>query len=138
MEAELNSRLMRLAPGETYYFDTEWLPTRADANFQGVADAGVILKPLHAAQDANGKVTITGSFGVFFAGKLVAHLYNTYGTAIAMQALLQVDPRNPISLRIAIADPGRTHRISLHLVDANGLDRGTLGETALDSSTGSE
>jgi len=52
MEAELNSPMVRLGPGESYNFDTEWFPTRADKDFQGVTDAGVILKPLRAVQDA--------------------------------------------------------------------------------------
>jgi hypothetical protein len=138
MEAELNSPMMRLEPGETFHFDTEWLPTRADASFQGVTDTGVILKPLHAEQGGTGAIKLTGAFGVFYAGKLVAHLYDARGAATRTQVLEKVDPRNPISLQTTVTDAGQVHRISLHLVDANGLDRGMLGETALDSSAGSE
>jgi len=85
MEAELNSPMVRLEPGESYNFDTDWFPTRADAGFQGVTDAGVILKPLRAAQDAGGKIKLYGSFGVFLAGKLVAHFYDAHGTPIGSQ-----------------------------------------------------
>jgi len=42
--------MVRLGPGESYNFDTEWFPTRADKDFQGVTDAGVILKPLRACR----------------------------------------------------------------------------------------
>lgn len=138
MEAELNSPMMRLEPGETFNFDTEWRPTRADASFQGVADAGVILKPLHATRDPSGKVSLAGSFGVFYAGKLVAHFYDLHGTAIGSQALSQVDPGTMVSLETTVPDPGQTGRVSLHLVDANGADRGALGETVLNSAAGGE
>jgi len=138
MEAELNSPMVRLDPGESYNFDTDWLPTRADAGFQGVTDAGVILKPLHAAQDAGGKIKLAGSFGVFFTGKLVAHFYDSHGTPIGSQVLSQVDPRNAVLVQATVADPGRSGRVSVHLVDEKGLDRGALGETVLELVTGSE
>jgi hypothetical protein len=138
MEAELNSPMTRLVPGESFQFDTEWLPTRADSSFQGVTDAGVILKPLRASHDATQKVRLAGSFGVFFAGKLVARLYDAQGLLIGTQDLPLVDPRNAVLLQATVADSGRAHRISLHLIDSSGLDRGALGEVILDSSTENE
>jgi hypothetical protein len=135
MEAELNSPMVRLEPGAEFSFDTEWYPTRADADFQGVADPGVILKPLQAGKEATGgKIRLAGSFGVFFPGKLVAHFYDTHGVAIGTQSLLQVDPKNPIILQTAINDPGQSARVSLHLVDSSGLDRGALGEVVVETS----
>ena len=134
MEAELNSPMVRLDPGQSYHFDTYWFPTRGSASFQGVTEAGVILKPLHAAQTAVGKeIALTGAFGVFFPGKLVAHLYDGRGVAIGTRELEQVDPKNPTKLQAALNDSGQAARISLHLVDANGLDRGALGEVVVDS-----
>lgn len=138
MEAELNSPMVRLQPGESFNFDTEWNPTRADANFQGVTDAGVIVKALRATPDAGGKIKLSGSFGVFHSGKLVAHFYDQRGTAIGTQTLIEADPRNAITLQTTVTDMGKTGRISLHVVDGNGLDLGTLGETILDSSADRE
>ena len=136
MEAELNSPMVRLEPGESFNFDTEWSPTRADANVQGVSDAGVILKALRAAPDAGGKIKLSGSFGVFRVGKLVAHFYDRRGTAIGTQVVADADPRNALDLLSTVPDPGRTGRVSLHLVDASGVDRGALGETVIDSADG--
>jgi hypothetical protein len=133
MEAELNSPMVRLDPGESYHFDTQWFPTRGSASFEGVSDAGVILKPLHAAQSGVGnEIALTGAFGVFFSGKLVAHLYDGRGVASATRELQQVEPKNPVNLQTAINDDGQVARISLHLVDTNGLDRGALGEVVVD------
>ena len=138
MEAELNSPMVRLNPGESFDFDTEWSPTRADANFRGVSDAGVIVKPLRAAPDAGGKIKLSGLFGVFHSGKLVAHFYDQHGTAIGTQVVGDADPRNALELQSTVPDPGRTGRVSLHVVDGNGLDRGALGETVIDSAASSE
>src|SRR5260370_20409471 len=80
MEAELNSPMVRLEPGESYNFDTEWFPTPADKDFQSVTDAGVILKPLRAVQDAGaGKIRLVGGVGVFFSGGLVVHFFEAPG-----------------------------------------------------------
>src|SRR5258707_11691520 len=76
MEAELNSPMVRLEPGESYNFDTDWFPTRADAGFQGVNDPGVGLKPLRAAQEAGGEKKITGSFGVFFSREAFFYFFS--------------------------------------------------------------
>jgi hypothetical protein len=46
MEAELNSPMVKLAPGESYTFKTEWFPTRIGSDFQIVTDAGVVSDPL--------------------------------------------------------------------------------------------
>jgi hypothetical protein len=139
MEAELNSPMVRLDPGQSYHFDTDWFPTRGNASFQGVSDAGVILKPLQAAQTEGAKeIALTGAFGVFFSGKLVAHLYDGRGVAIGTRELERVDPKNPLKLQTVVNDEGQAARISLHLVDANGLDRGALGEVVVDFTTGKE
>lgn len=129
MEAELNSPMVQLYPGESFRFDTEWLPTRADASFEGVTDAGVILKPLRAAEGPGAReLSISGVFGVFHRGKLVAHFYDARGTALGTQPLADADPRKLSSLQLVVTPPGRAGRVSLHLLDQGGLDRGALGE----------
>jgi hypothetical protein len=139
MEAELNSPMVRLDPGQSYHFDTEWFPTRGSASFQGVSDAGVTLKPLHAAQSEAGKeIALTGAFGVFFSGKLVAHLYDGRGAVIGTRELEQVEPKDAVKLHATLREAAQAARISVHLVDANGLDRGALGEVAVDSATAKE
>jgi hypothetical protein len=133
MEAELNSPMVRLEPGESYNFDTQWSPTRADRDFQDTTDAGVIVKTLHAKRDVDGeKISLEGSFGVFFAGKLEARLYDSHGMLLGTRTLMEVDPRNSIVLQTTVTDAGRVGRISLHLVDTNGLDRGSLGEVPVE------
>lgn len=136
MEAELNSPMVRLEPGETFNFDTQWFPTRADRDFQDATDAGVIVKPLHATRGPDGdKISLSGSFGVFYAGKLEARIYDVHGMFLGTRPLIEVDPRNPVSLQASVIDAAGAGRISLHVVDTNGLDRGSLGEVSVEPPT---
>jgi hypothetical protein len=127
MEAELNSPLVRLEPGFTYAMDTKWFPSRMGDEFKTVADAGLIGEALHASATETG-VLLSGSFGVFFSGTLVAHLYGEHGVEAAAVSLQAVNPTEPVSLRREIAAPRGVVRVSLHLVDRRGRDRGSLGE----------
>jgi hypothetical protein len=128
LEAEINSPLCRLRPGESCDLETEWFPTRVGSEFYGVTDAGVVLRPLRAARVENGKIGLSGSFGVFFAGRLVAHFYDEHGLSQGSVIMAPVDPVEAVSLETEIAPPGKPARISLHLEDGNGLDRGSLQE----------
>jgi hypothetical protein len=76
----------------------------------------------------NGKIGLSGSFGVFFAGRLVAHFYDEHGLSQGSVIMAPVDPVEAVSLETEIAPPGKPARISLHLEDGNGLDRGSLQE----------
>lgn len=128
LEAELNSPLCRLSPGESCSFDTEWFPTRATSQFHGVTDAGIVTRPLRATRLQNGNIRLSGSFGVFFPGRLVAHLYNEHGLSVGTIPGAGVKPTDPVSLELETSVPGNPARISLHLEDEKGIDRGSLQE----------
>jgi len=87
-----------------------------------------VVRPLRATLLENGKVGLSGTFGVFFAGRLVAHFYNEHGTELDSVFVADVDPVKLVSLETEIAPPAKPARISLHLEDSNGLDRGSLQE----------
>jgi len=132
LEAEVNSPLCRLRPGESCNLDTEWFPTRVGSEFHGVTEAGLVASPLRASLLANGKVKLSGSFGVFFAGKLVAHFYDEHGASMGSVPVANADPVELVTLETETAPPGKPGRVSLHLEDSNGLDRGALGEVRIE------
>jgi hypothetical protein len=135
MEAELNSPMVRLYPGESHSFDTEWFPTRSDGGIQAAKDSGVVFKALRAVESKdNGQIDMTGTFGVFFSGQLVAYFYRSSGPVMGTQPVVAVDPRKIVSLQSSVAFSGHPGRVSLHLVDANGFDRGSLGEVVIEGS----
>jgi hypothetical protein len=125
MEAEMNSPMVELAPGESYAMDTQWYPTRMGEDFKTTTYSGVIGTPLTATATPAG-LLLSGSFGVFYAGDLVAHFYGRGGRGTAK--LMSVTPIEPVQLQTTIQAPPNTTRVSVHLVDASGLDRGPLGE----------
>lgn len=127
MEAELNSPVVELAPGESFAMDTEWTPTRLGPRFATATFAGAVGEAL-AATPAAGGVALTGIFGVFYAGRLVAHFYDREGQPLGIVPLGAVSPLAAVELRQTVAMPANTARVSLHLVDEAGVDRGPLGE----------
>jgi hypothetical protein len=133
LEAEINSPMCRLRPGENCALDTEWFPTRAGSEFHGVKDAGVVIRPLEATSLDNGKIRLLGSFGVFSAGQLVAHFYSQHGSSLGTMRLATVDPTEPVSVETEVVPPGKAGRVSLHVEDENGMDRGSLAEVQVGS-----
>jgi hypothetical protein len=128
LEAEVNSPLCRLRPGESCDLETEWFPTRVGSEFHGVTDAGILIRPLQASRQDNGKLKLSGTFGVFFSGDLVAHFYNEHGASLGTMPVADVNPSEVVSLDADVAPPGKSGRVSLHLEDSNGVDRGSLQE----------
>jgi len=131
MEAELNSPMATLAPGQTYVMDSQWLPTRAGHDaMTTVTDASLVVRPLTAARTA-GKIELSGSFGVFFPGELRAFLYDAEGMEKNEVSLQAVRPQDAIEIHQTITANTDIARVSLHLIDSNGLDRGALGEVLI-------
>lgn len=131
-EAELNSPMCRLRPDESCAFETEWFPTRAGDEFHGVADAGILIRPLQATWDHD-KINLSGSFGVFFSGHLVARFYDEHGSLLGTAPVADVRPDEPVSLATKVAPQGKAARVSLHLEDETGVDRGSLHEVQIGS-----
>jgi hypothetical protein len=127
MEAELNSPMVHLAAGETYAFDTEWFPTRVGENFKTVSYAGLVSDSLTVARTGSG-LRLGGTFGVFYPGRLVVHLYDREGMLIKDVPLMNVSPHDLVSLDKTIQSPPGVAWLSVHLVDPQGADRGALGQ----------
>jgi hypothetical protein len=127
MEAELNSPMAVLGPGETYAFDTTWFPSRLSGDLTTVTEAGLVAQPL-VARRIGGKIDLSGSFGVFFPGELKAFLYDEGGVGASEVALEAVRPQDPVTLHQTITAARNIARVSIHLIDSSGADRGPLGE----------
>jgi hypothetical protein len=137
MEAELNSPMVKLAAGESYTFKTEWFPTRAGSDFKIATDAGVVNGAL-AISDENNRTKLTGAFGVFFAGQLVAQFSDEHDGLIATIPLQSVDPSEEVKLSREIKVPVKAAKVSLHVIDQHGVDRGSLGEVRVPHAAGGD
>jgi hypothetical protein len=131
LEAEINSPMCRLRAGESCDFETEWFPTRSGTEFHGVTDAGILIRPLRATGLDNGKVKLSGTFGVFFPGRLVARFYDEHGQSLGALPIADVNPTEAVSLETETVPPGKPVRLSLHLEDEQGVDRGSLQEVQI-------
>jgi len=94
--------------------------------FVNATEAGMIGREL-AAVPAPGGVRLTGFFGVFYTGRLVARVYNAGGVALKPVDLANADPLEAVSLDTVVPLLPEAATVSLHLVDEHGLDRGSLG-----------
>jgi len=130
MEAELNNPLVVLPPRQTSLLESEWFPTRMTPQFVNATEAGMIGREL-AASAAAGGVRLTGFFGVFYAGHLVARVYDSRGVALKTIDVTKADPLEAVSLDAVIPAPPEAATVSLHLIDEHGLDRGSLGGTEI-------
>jgi hypothetical protein len=127
MEAELNNPLVVLPPRQTSLLESEWFPTRMTPQFANATEAGMIGRELAASAAVRG-VRLTGFFGVFYAGRLVARVYDVRGVALKNIDVTKADPLEAVSLDAVIPAPPEAATVSLHLIDERGVDRGSLGE----------
>ena len=135
LEAEINSPMCHLRPNESCSFETEWFPTRSGSEFHGVTDAGIVIRPLLATGLDNGKIKLSGSFGVFYSGRLIARFYDEHGGSLGTATVAEVDPGKAVSLDTEISSPAKTARLSIHLLDESGTDRGALQEVHVSAKT---
>jgi len=98
METELNSSMATLAPGETYAMDTEWQPTRLSRQLKTVTSAELFRILFLATPSAIGFL-LSGEFGVFVSGKLIARPYDRRGIAMEDIPLQAVSPESLVQLR---------------------------------------
>jgi hypothetical protein len=130
MEAEVNSPMVRLPPGETYAMDTEWLPVRAGKGLLEVADAGVITEHLRVF-GAHESQKLTGKFGVFSGGKLVAQFQDDLGKTISQKTLRTVTPLAPVELDQNVHIPKSASRVTLKLVTSRAREQLLLDEVSV-------
>lgn len=125
MEAELNSPIVTLAPGQSYSMDTSWNPVRIGRDFTAVTSAGVSGEPLQAITMPQ-KIKLTGSFSVFISGRLEARLLDAQGVQLISAPLQSVNVNQFSQLDRTITAPDTAAQVSIHLIDAHGRDRGAL------------
>ena len=95
-----------------------------------MTEAGVTSIGLSASRNRN-SVLLSGSFGVFFPGRLTAYLFDIRGVRIGAVPLQSVSPLDIVKVQKEIPASPATARISIHLMDEQGIDRGLLGEASI-------
>jgi hypothetical protein len=130
MEAEINSPIVTLNPGESYAFDTAWHPIAIDAQPREFTSSGIVTEPLSAMLES-GTIHLKGTFSVFAPGRLVVFSFNSSGVTVAQNDLQSVDPAKKIMLDVHTPIAPNVTRISLKLISPDGKDRGTLSSATI-------
>jgi hypothetical protein len=135
MEAELNSPIVTLAPGQSYAMDTEWNPVRLGKRIVAVTGAGVCSAPLQARRAAS-EIHLHGSFAVFTPGRLEAQLFDAKGVKLKSVPLAPVGVEKSSELDQSFVAPSGVSEVSVHLIDASGQDHGALATAKVGSGDG--
>ena len=130
LETEVISPYATLDPGQEYEFTVHWAPTRLPNPVVKTVWAGAISKPLSGEVSGN-QVTLRGVFGVFVPGTAEAVFYSAMGKELSRQELQAVDPRQVVRLDKTVPLPADAFRVSVRVVDAEGQNRGFLGNVIL-------
>jgi len=130
MEAELNSPIVNLAPGQTYAMDTTWHPVRISHKPVSVADPGACTAAFEAIRKLD-SVRLRGSFSVFFPGHLEAWFFDAQGAKAGIVSLVSADPASAVELLHTVTAPANAAQIMLHLIGSHGEDRGALATVTI-------
>ncbi len=134
LESEVLSPYAALQPGEEYEFTVYWSPTRMPNPLRGEpSSAGTVSEPF-SAEAEGGQVHFRGAFGVFTPGTLEADFFSVMGVDLGHVTLQAVDPREVVQLDKTVALPSGVFRVNLLVRDADGENRGFLGNVILDRS----
>ncbi|MGO9272362.1 MAG: DUF4380 domain-containing protein [Terriglobia bacterium] len=128
LESEVLSPYATLDPGEEYLFTVHWSPTSVVNPIVDATWAGAVSEPFAAKVEPGGKnVRLTGVFGVFTPGALIANFYGPMGEELGHDTLQSVDPRQVVRLDKSVPLPKDTFRVSISVNDEDGESRGVLG-----------
>ncbi len=130
LESEVLSPYAALDPGEEYQFTVHWAPTRVPNPIRNAVWAGAISEGLTGKVEGN-RVHLRGVFGVFSPGTAEAVFYSAMGEELSREVLQAVDPREVFRLEKSVPVPAGAFRVSMVVRDAEGENRGALGNLIL-------
>lgn len=131
VETEILSPMAQLEPEQEYSFGIHWHLARIRASeIVRVSPCAAVAAGLSVRREG-GKLSITGSFGIFHAAnlELVALLRNAKIQAV--DQLGMTSPLEPCIVKATIADAPNLARVSLRLRDSAGRLLGTIDEAAV-------
>jgi hypothetical protein len=131
LEAEVISPFAKLEPGDEYEFTVNWWPTRVPNPIRDAVGGGAISEPFGAAEESRNTRRLRGIFGVFVPGTLRATFYSVMGEELGHETLMAVDPREVVRLDKTVPAPAGAFRVSISVHDADGENRGFLGNVIL-------
>jgi hypothetical protein len=130
MEAEVLSPLVELQPQQEYHFQIDWFATRCPKPVLDVTSAGAVHQRLRVLKE-QGQMRLEGVFGVFAPGTARATISDALGNALAREDLGPVSPTSVFRLAKPLSLPAAAARVSVSVIDADGQNRGWLGNVGV-------
>ena len=130
METEVLSPFYTFQPGQSHSFQIEWGVCRTAGRIVDVQTGGCASQKL-SAETTTGEIRLTGSFGVFDAGKLLLTWLNTAGELVGSTVLREVHPNRLVSLDERLQPSAESRSAELTVIaEADGVQR-RLGQCNL-------
>ena len=137
MEAEINSPIIALAPGQSYVFHTAWHPVHIHRAPIAVTDAGIVTQALSAVRHT-ATLHLEGNFTPFNNGSLQVVVYGRSGQVLRIQSVTAVHGGDIQALSVDMPVVPDAARVVLQLLDASGQDLGVLDRLVLDAGPGKD
>jgi hypothetical protein len=132
-ESEVISPYASLEPGQEYTYHYQWYSAKIPSGLGVVdcSDVGVVCDALAVVRNGE-SYNISGKFGVFYEGSLVAHYLDVAGEQVHSETVLsQVSPLQECVLSHSMEAVENTTSVSVHVYDKAGRDLGELVRASL-------
>ncbi|MGQ9732226.1 MAG: DUF4380 domain-containing protein [Candidatus Zipacnadales bacterium] len=137
MEVEVLSELIGLKPGESYTVTRNWYAAAVPGPIISTSKVGAVNTAL-AIKEVEGKLEVTGVFGVFAEGKAVLASANAEGKVLDEIVTFPASPIAPLAIEEQIQRPKSGELLVLELKNANGSPLGRLASIELPHSEPSQ
>jgi hypothetical protein len=130
MEVEVLSEVVVLKPGASHTVTRNWFGAAIPGPLLEVGEAGAMNQEFSATM-AEGKLKVTGVFGVFAEGKAVLSTAGPEGKTKDELLTFPASPVAPLSIQETLEPPKSGELLVLDLVNANGSPLGRLASVKL-------
>jgi hypothetical protein len=130
MEVEVLSELLKLKPAASHTVTRDWFAAATPGPILEIGEIGSTNEPLKLTE-ADGKLTVTGVFGVFAEGTAVLSSADEQGKPKGEIVTFPASPAAPLAIREQIDPPKDAKQLVLDLRNANGSPLGRVASVEL-------
>jgi len=130
MEVEVLSELFKLKPGENRTVTRDWFAAAMPGPMVEVGKVASVNEPLKLAE-ADGKLALTGTFGVFAEGKAILSSADEQGKTKDEILTFPASPVAPLAIKEQFERPKNATQLVLDLKNANGSPLGRIASVEL-------
>jgi hypothetical protein len=131
MEVEVLSPLIDLKPGDEHTVVREWFAAAVPGPILTTGQAGALAEPLECTEGDEGKLKVTGVFGVFAEGSAILATADADGRMAEPLLTFPASPAVPLAIEEQVERPDDAPMLVLELQNANGTPVGRLASVEI-------